>query len=420
MSSRPLRIGYLMQNYAPDFKEHGGDQVFIREIFQGLSSRGHHVRMVILSSGNPQWSDDLCHWSAIPCMARWRPFFHWFVEKPIRLAQTLLPILPYLNYFDSLRFADAGHSVLQNVDILIEHYSFAGLGGVLLSHQLQVPLLLELHGHPFDEMAHFGGAPRGLQRWASARVIRWTTDQAALVMPSGYGWKRRWEETGLLRAGHSRVVWPGVDWSLFEKTRDKQTVRRRYAIPDGPAIVFVGVFYAWQGLELLMQAFARILPRMPEAALVLIGNGPLEKDLQQWSQSYGCASNVRFLGSLPQTEVAAILCACDIGVQLYEKRAEFVGIKMFEYMAAGNAVIVTAPEKQHDLIVDEENGLVINPGNLAELETALLRLLFDATLRTCLGTNARQAVANQHTWEQRVEQIETLAYETIADRGRRS
>lgn len=420
MISSPSKVGYILQNYAPDFSEHGGNQVFIQRIFDGLSARGYCLRIAILTSEGLQWSDDLAQWHTVPSPSLWRPFLHWTAEKPIRLAQTFLPFLPYLNYFNSLRFADVARSVLENVDVLIEHYSFAGLGGAILSRQLRVPLLLELHGHPFDEMQHFGGAPCGLQHWVSARLIRWTTDRAALVLPSGYGWEQRWIETGLLRPGHSRVVWPGVDLTLFENSRDNTpAVRERYGIPAGPAVVFVGGFYAWQGLESLVQAFANVSPHLPEAVLVLIGNGPLEEDLHHWTETYGGTSNVYFLGSLPQAEVADILCACDVGVQLYEKRAEFVGMKLFEYMAAGNAVIVTAPEKKHDLIVDEENGLVIHPGNVQELTSALLRTLQDVPLRTRLGTAAQKMIAPQHTWEHRVEQIESLMYEAIAMRRTR-
>lgn len=408
-----LFIGFLMQNYAPDLRCHGGEQVIVTHRVTGLRDLGHQVRTVFLSDEGPICSDDLNHWRPIAQPRPWRPFFHLFVEKPIRLLQTLFPVLPYLNLFDSLRFADAVRPLFAEADVILERFSLHGYGGVFLSQHLRVPRLLEIHGHPFDEIVHFTQPYRGLQHWAMRRLIRWNTDQAALVLPSGFGWERRWIETGLLRPNHARVVWPGVDLELFQRNVDKEPIRARYNIPSGPVVVFVGGFFGWQGLELLISAFGHVVREMPHAILLLIGEGPIENKLRCRVSELGCEDNVRFLGSLPHHEVAEILRISDIGVQLYEKRFEFVGMKLFEYMAAGLAVIVTAPDRRHELIADGENGLVITPGCEPELRVALLRLLEDNILREKLGATARKTIGENYTWRQRAQEIEQIAFQTV-------
>lgn len=405
-----------MQNSIPDLTSHGGEQVIVMQRVADLKSQGHRVRTIFQTEKGPRYSDDLSNWYPMPRNKRWRPLFHLIVEKPVRLLQTIIPGVPYLNLFDSLRFADAVRPLLADVDIILERFSPLGHGGLFLAQWLKIPRVLELHGHPFDEVVHFTQPYAGLQGWAMRCSIRGNTDQATMVLPSGYGWERRWIETGLLRREHSRIVWPGVDLTLFRRC-DEHLGRYDAGANRGPRVAFAGGFFGWQGLEGLIRAFAAVRPSVPEAMLLLIGDGPLESELRNLVSGLDCEESVRFLGTMPQQRVVEILCGCDIGVQLYEKRAEYVGMKLFEYMAAGNAVVVTAPARRHDLIEDGKNGLVILPGDQDGLVQALYTLLTNEQLCQRLGRAARQTVEKGHTWDDRAVEVETALYDALGRTG---
>lgn len=401
-------MGYLLQNGAPDLAIPSGPQTHIVNIIKALGRRGHRVRTVQLTQAGVQWSDDLAAWQPVSFPSRWRPAMR-LVERPVRLAQTVFPWLPYLNFFDSLRFADAAQSVLSGFDVIYERFGFMGYGGVLLSRQMHIPLFLEVNGHPFDELRHTQpGSLNRLQAWVSQRITRWTMANAARVLPSGYGWEDRLVKTGLLDRSKSHVVWPGTDQTLYNKTRDKIELRERWQAGRGPVIVFVGSFDGWQGLNGLVKAFAQVLEAVPDATLILVGDGPKRQEVESLAVNSGCRNRVRFTERLEQGKVAEILAISDIAVMLYEKRAEFVGMKLFDYMASGTAIIVSAPNKQHPLIVDGETGLVIEPASEPQLSEALLRLLHDREFRLQLGSSAQQFVAQGHSWDHRAVEIEEL------------
>ena len=378
-------------------------------VVQGLRVRGHHVRTVRLAEQGVAWSDDLAEWTPVRSPKRWRPYLR-AIERPVRLGQTLMPFLPYFNFFDSLRFADASHALLAGVDVLYERHSFMAYGGLLLSRQMKIPLLLEVNGHPFDELEHTTPKPlSALQDRVSRSITRCTLACATWVLPSGHGWENRLVETGLLSRHRSHVIWPGTDFALFSQERDIQATRARWGFGEGPVICFVGGFDAWQGLVSLINAFAQVRQHAPRTLLALVGSGVMMQEMRVLAEELGCARQVRFLGKLSQEEVAEVLALADIGVTLYERRAEFVGMKLFDYMASGTAIIVTSPRRPHDLIVHGEAGLVIDPGSTEQLVEALRRLLADPGLRSRLGQAAREEARQRHTWAHRVFEIEELA-----------
>lgn len=401
-------FGYLLQTKDMDLTRPSGPQVHVVRIVQGLAKRGHRVRLVQMIEEGIRWTDDLEQWNTESFPRRWRLTLR-AIERPIRLAQTMLPFLPYWNYFDSLRFADAARQVLEDVDILYERYSFMGYGGILLSQMLQTPLMLEVNGHPFDESAIYGHTFSWQQRRVSFRIARWTMAQASVVLPSGYGWERRYRATGLLSHDRVRVVWPGVDADLFAGRHTSEGFRERWRLPHARIVAFAGGFEPWQGLDTIVQAFAAVSRQCCDVILVLAGDGPLRHGIEAQTEDLGCRSRVFFLGRLPQQEVASLLGLADVGLLCMQNRAEFVGMKLFDYMASGLPSVVTAPERKHDLIVDGETGLVVEPGDAEGLAQALLRLLNDENLRTRLGAAAHTCALEKHSWAHRAAEIEVIA-----------
>lgn len=401
-------FGYILQTALMDLSTPSGPQIHVVRIVQGLRERGHRVRLVQLTDRGIRWTDDLEYWSGKAYPRQWRPMTR-MVERPVRLAQSLFKPLPYFNYFDSLRFADAAKTVLDGVDVLYERYSFMSYGGVLLSRMLSVPLLLEVNGHPFDEARIQGQSLSRQQRFVSMKLTRWTMQNATVVLPSGYGWKRRLRETGLLAHDRVQVVWPGVDVEEYQRSRDLDAIRRRWSLEDVKVVAFTGSFDPWQGLGTLVTAFAQVCQRIPDVLLVLAGDGFMRTAIEQQVALLECSSCVRFLGRMIQNEVADLLAVADIGVMPLENHAEFVGMKLFDYMASGIAVVVTAPQRKHDLIVHEENGLVVEPGDVKGLADALVRLLNDPAECERLGRSAQALVGQRHTWLHRASEIEAIA-----------
>ncbi len=400
-----MRIGYLLQSPKLDLSRPSGPQIHVTRIVDGLRARGHHVRLIQQTAEGVRWSDG-DGWHDQPFPTRWRPRLR-LVERPVRLLQTLLPI-PYFNYFDSLRFADLADGLLADCDLLYERYEFMAWGGSLLSQRRNLPHLLEVNGSHFDELALTDQAPRGLQRHVSRWISRRTFDRASHVLPSGTGWQRRLTEIGLLRNPNTTVVWPGTDPDLF---RPKMADTRPRS--GAPTITFLGNFDAWQGVGWLLDAFDQLQHDVPDARLLLIGSGRLWEQYREQIADLPYRDQITLTGRLPQPDVAAALAESDIAVQLYTDWFEFAGMKLFDYMASGSAVVVAVPNGEHDLIEDGVNGVLIGDSDSDELPKVLLQLAQQPDYCAELGRAARATILNHHSWDHRVATVESLAQQHL-------
>ncbi len=350
----------------------------------------------------------------MPYPRRWRPTLR-LIERPVRLAQTMVPGIPYANLFDSMRFADMARLLLGDADVLYERHTFMCCGGAILSTMLSAPLLLEVNGHHFDELAIQGQHLSQQQRVIARAITRWVVSAADAVLFSGYGWMRRYRETRLLSHSRAHVVWPGADLDLLGHRVDPARFRRQWNLGDASIIAFAGGFYPWQGLEKALVAYERATRDRPEVRFVLAGDGPLRGEVEAQVHALGCGSRVVLVGLLCQADVASLLAAADIGLLTIENHAEFVGMKLFDYMRSGLPSIVTAPGRAHDLIRDGETGLVVEPGDVDGIASAMTRLLDDDGLRRELGRQSREEVVAKHTWGHRTAQIEKIAEKCMGE-----
>jgi len=174
---------------------------------------------------------------------------------------------------------------------------------------------------------------------------------------------------------------------------------------------FVGTLKPWHGLSILVQAFARLHCQDPHTRLLVVGDGPERPNLVADLSARGLLSAAHFSGAVPVCAVPGFLASMDIGVAPYPQTSNcyFSPLKVYEYMAAGLAVVASRVGQLSELIEDGRNGLLTPPGDAIALADALDRLRRAPTLRRRLGTTARKVVLQQHTWEQVVRQVMALA-----------
>jgi hypothetical protein len=146
-----MKIGYLMQQGVdildPPFN---GPANHVREVVLGLQQLGHSVRVLVRLKGQTWKTDDLKFFEPV--------YVHWldqgpfrFFERGIRRIQSELK-LPYVAFFESLRFAYACTKTVNGFDILFERFSWMGYGGALAAKWMDIPLILEDNG---DHLADF-------------------------------------------------------------------------------------------------------------------------------------------------------------------------------------------------------------------------------------------------------------------------
>jgi glycosyltransferase involved in cell wall biosynthesis len=142
--------------------------------------------------------------------------------------------------------------------------------------------------------------------------------------------------------------------------------------PPGQRIICVANFRAQKGHDVLLTAFAQVLRALPEAELVLVGDGPLRRQLEDQSRRLGVAERVRFQGSV--SDIWTLLANADVFA--LASRYEPLGIAVLEAMGAGLPIVATRVGGLADLIDPGVTGELVdteNPSGLAEHLIALLR-----------------------------------------------
>lgn len=176
--------------------------------------------------------------------------------------------------------------------------------------------------------------------------------------------------------------------------------------PPGPKAVvgYIGVFKPDYGIETLIEAFAAVRARWPEARLCLIGTGPHDAALRRMAEPTGC---IDFPGTIPYDEVPAKMATFDVLVYTTTAKLSFQSpIKLYEYMAAERPIVAMRTRNTEVMLgAGEERGLLVDPDNADALATAILRVLNDAGLGRRMAAEARLAAETEHSWTERVSRI---------------
>jgi glycosyltransferase involved in cell wall biosynthesis len=183
---------------------------------------------------------------------------------------------------------------------------------------------------------------------------------------------------------------------------------------------FVGGFQHWHGLDKLVESFAAVRRAIPNARLLLVGDGRARQALDEKIAQEKLGPAVTITGLLPQERVPEMLSAMDIAVLPYPQLPRemwFSPLKLYEYMAAGKAIVASRAGQIAEVIRHEVNGLLVEPGNVAELAQTLIDLLNDPAKREQLGFNARRQAVEQHSWNTYIDRLEEV-YSSVLPSGR--
>lgn len=201
----------------------------------------------------------------------------------------------------------------------------------------------------------------------------------------------------------------GVDPVRFAPAPDPEAARQTVGL--GPeTVLFMGRLEAQKGLDVALEAWARVAPRRPAARLVLVGDGPTRGTLEAKARELGLSERVSFLGTRSDPE--RLLQASQIFV--LPSRSEGMSNALLEAMATGLPCVASRIGGNVDLVEHGATGLLTPPGNAAALADALNALLEDGGLRNRLGTAARGAVIARYGMDRVIRQYLDL-YATLME-----
>ena len=414
------RIVYAVQSVGVDLAAETGPAVLIRQTVQGLRQSGHQVTVMALQgrtitgSDGPEWSGDK---SKVPLgLSGTAPFK--VVESGVRRLQSMLS-LPYFGLFESLRFSEAARRLLPKYQLCHEYHTLFGLGATMACRRLGIPRVVTVDADLLLESALVGQPLRGFHgafaRWAAGVSLR-TADRLICVSEAA---KRHFVSEWGIDGEKIVVIANGVDTAKFECAESPEAARVRIGLEKGPVVAFVGGFQPWHGLELLVEAFAVVVEKRPDAQLLLVGDGPARPAVEQKIEELGLSKSVIITGYVKHEEVLGWLTTADVAVAPYPPLPEelwFSPLKLYEYMAAGKAIVASRAGQIAEVIEDGHNGMLVEPGNAAQLTQAIIDLLDDPEQRQRFGENARQQATAEHSWAAYTQRLEQLYQAILSSR----
>jgi glycosyltransferase involved in cell wall biosynthesis len=197
----------------------------------------------------------------------------------------------------------------------------------------------------------------------------------------------------------------GVDLERFDNLPDPKTARGQLKLPEFPTVVCAGHLYPGRGADL----FLNLAARMPGVHFLWVGGDPTEVESWRGKAREMDPGSVTFQGFVPNQVLPLYLAAADVLIMPYQSMvagssggdiaAVFSPLKMFEYMAAGRAILCSDLPALREVLSDE-TAVFCAPGDADAWQDSLSRLLKQDDMRKRLSQAASLAVKN-HTWLER-------------------
>ena len=318
------------------------------------------------------------------------------------------------NYYRFGRSVPAQVARLSRPGFVYQRHSLGSYAGALVARRKGVPLVLEYNGSEVWVAENWSRqvAYEGLAVSAEEASLR----HAHLVVTVSEVLAQELESRGMER---QRIVWypNGVDADRFDPARftddERVALRKRYGVPsDAVLVTFVGTFGHWHGVEVLARAI-RLLTiehadwvERTQLRFMLVGDGLKMPEVRQ---KPNLDQIVTLTGIVPQREAPLHLAASDILVSPHIPNADgsrFFGspTKLFEYMAAGKAIVASDLDQIGEVVADGA-AVLVEPGSVESLVRALRELAGDPERRATLGRAARERVLARYTWRHHVRAI---------------
>jgi glycosyltransferase involved in cell wall biosynthesis len=272
-------------------------------------------------------------------------------------------------------------------ELIYERYNLYYLAGTWLARGSGVTLFLEVNAPLAQERARFGQLRL---RWLAGALEQYVWRRASKVLAV----------TGVLRQAITAagvpveqiaVVPNGIDPAQFSGLPAREA-------GEAPLVLgFVGFVRDWHGLDAVIAAMAAERGGL-DLRLVVVGDGPARAALEQQAAALGVADRIMFTGLQPREAIPALVAGFDIALQpLVVSYAS--PLKIFEYMAAGRAIVAPDQPNIREVLRDGETAVLFDPAEAGAMWRAIRRLAGDTALRRRLGEAARAEIARRdYTW----------------------
>lgn len=201
------------------------------------------------------------------------------------------------------------------------------------------------------------------------------------------------------------VVMPnGVDTTFFDPERCESS-----RLFPGFTVGFVGTFFPWQALDLLLEVLKEVRDEGLDISVVLVGDGVMREVWESRAKQLGVSANVAFTGMVPWEEVPRTISGFDVAysghVQMGKGGMYHSPLKIYEYLAMGKPIVASDFADARMAIREGETGFLFQGGDKGDLKRALAAAYRARGDLAEMGHEARRDAVDLHSWTARIRAL---------------
>ncbi len=208
----------------------------------------------------------------------------------------------------------------------------------------------------------------------------------------------------------------GVDLSQFTPGRAKVKILKKHKLDSNKKrVLYVGRVDPEKSLSNVVTAFAGVLDEVPDAELVIVGDGTDRRHLLDLAQALGITKNVKFPGRIMPPDITEIYRSATVFVTASETETQ--GIVLIEAAATGLPLVAVDAGAVRELCQNKKNGILCNPGDLNAITKALTKILQSEELQEKYGEKSLE-IAQKHDLNRTLKRFVEIYEEAIKLKGK--
>ncbi|HEY2329992.1 MAG TPA: glycosyltransferase, partial [Verrucomicrobiae bacterium] len=299
----------------------------------------------------------------------------------------------------------------QKPDLVHTHSGKAGILGRLAARRAKVPVIIHhIHGPSFGS---FQGALANFVFTAAERHAAKVTDH---FFCSAGAMTKLYLAAGIGRPEMFTRIFSGFNLEPFLSATNGLALRKKLGLDESHFVIGkVARIFKLKGHADLLAAFAKILPQVPHARLLFVGDGILRSEIENQVRALGLDGKVIFTGLVPPDDVARYVGIMDCLAHFSYREA--LSRALPQALAAGKPVVAYDFDGADEVCLENETGFVIRTGDTGAAAKKLLLLAKDAALRERLGQRGQQFVKENFSVEKMVADQYSVYQKLAAKRG---
>lgn len=364
----------------------GVEGVHIEEIVKALECLGNNVDIV-----SPYGKNNSKNRNEVS------PKIYNFISKfSPEIFFELLEIFYNLNAYKNI----SGLLRKDKYGLIYERYAIFNWAGIKAARKFKIPIILEVNYTSFTPLYRKRSKMlKPLANWLEKKIF---SEADGIVVVSTF-LKSHLIDLGV--DGGKVIVLPNAaDPIKFNANLSGRLIRERYDLNNKKVIGFIGGFYPWHGLDMLIDCFADLQKEFQDLILLLIGDGPIKEKLENKVKKLNMEKNIRFTGRIDHGQLPDYMAAFDIAV-MPDSNDYGSPMKIYEYMSMAKPVVAPRLGPLEDGISHGREGLLFNQSDRNGLTEAIKILLSDEKVRERIGRTAREKILSKHTWQKNAEGV---------------